>query len=65
MAVRQLKRYVSWVQNVVRQWKIWLTLANNRAVYKFDYMLEVLVRLLWSRRWKNLTLRRILKKYAA
>ena len=35
-AVRRLKRYASWVQNVVRQWEY-------RAVYKFGYLLESLM----------------------
>ncbi len=35
LAVRQLKRYASWVQNVARQ-------LNILAVYKFSYMLETL-----------------------
>ncbi len=33
-AVRRLKWYVSWVQNVVRQW------FNEQAVYKIGYLLE-------------------------
>ena len=37
MAVRHLKWYASWVQNVVRQLDI------KRAVYKFGYMLENLI----------------------